>query len=732
MLKSEFKYYFLLGISVLFSLNIYAQDESDITQIIEALMQNNQDESYDFDTYFEHFNELKNHPIDLNNASVYDLESSQLFTDQQINALLKHIEINGKLISIYELQAIPFFEIDFIQNILPFVKVKGNIDDFNIKFGKLLSKGTHQVFLRYQQKFPKTEGYKNGNYLGNPSKIYLRYRYNYSNRLSYGITAEKDAGEPMFKDKNKLGFDFYSFHFFWRKNTKWRAIALGDYQINMGQGLVLWSGFGFNKSVNTAMVKKQGSTLKPFTSVNEYLFMRGAAFTYQFKDFLLTPFVSFKNIDGNINYTDTLENEIESNRIQLAGYHRTATEMQSKNALQELKTGFNFQYFKRDKHIGLNYVSTYFTKPIAFEQKLYNKYQFQGNLLQNVSIDYHYLIKSFHFFGEEALSFSKNEVGYAFLNGVMFNPSKFADISIVHRYYAPQYQTVNYTNAFGESTAPNNEHGIYFGTQLKPFSKITLSAYYDFYKFPWLKYRADKPSRGQDILFQLKYKHNRNFEIYCTYKWETKEENTKIELDKNDRLLVTQQNKNYLQNYFGANAFQFNELNQEYLSYNSYISKSAIEAATFITPKTTQRLRLNISYQLTKNWNINTRAEMSFYNDKINKKQTGYLVYQSITYSNFMFPLSFSARIALFDIPKYDARIYAYENDVLYQFTIPAFYKTGIRTYLNLQYKVTKNIQVWLRLANTYYSKENSMGAGNEQINSKNVFELKAQMRLKF
>lgn len=710
-----------------------AQDtDNSITQIIEELMQNNEDESFDFDTYFEHFTELQNKPINLNQATLYNLEQSQLFSDIQINELLKHIETNGKLISIYELQAIPSFDVDFIKAIQSFVKVNGNIDDFNIKFGKLISKGNYQLFLRYQQKFPKTEGYKTDKYLGNPSKIYLRYKYNYGNRFSYGITAEKDAGEPMFKQKNKLGFDFYSFHIFWRKNAKWQAIALGDYQINMGQGLVLWSGFGFNKSVNAAMVKKQSSTIKPFTSVNEYLFLRGAAFTYQFKNFLFTPFVSYKNIDGNISYTDTLENEIESNRIQLAGYHRTASEMQSKNALQELKAGFNFQYLKRDKHLGINYVSTYFTKPIAFEQKLYNKYQFQGKTLQNISVDYHFLIKSFHFFGEEALSISTSQVGYAFLNGVMFNPSKIADISIVHRYYAPQYQTVNYTNAFAESTTPNNEHGIYFGTQIKPFSKITLSAYYDFYKFPWLKFRADKPSKGQDILFQLKYKHSRSFEIYCTYKWETKEENTKITLDKNDRLLVTKQNKNYLQNYFGENVFRTNELNQEYITYGSTLSKSAIEAATFITPISTQRLRLHLSYKLNKNWSVDSRAEMSFYNDKINTKQTGFLVYQSIAYSNFMFPLSFSARIALFDIPKYDARIYTYENDVLYQFTIPAFYKTGLRTYLNIQYKATKNLQFWLRLSNTYYSKGNSVGSGNEQINSKNVFELKTQMRLQF
>ena len=741
MRKNEISYHlhlktFSLIICILLNFKGAAQIiDTDIQQLIEFIQQNSEEDdesdNFDFDLVFENLIYLNQNKINLNKADLTDLRLAGIFNSAQINSLIKHREDNGKLISIYELQAIPNFEVDYIRTILPFIKVDGDIDDFHIKFSKLIGKGTHQLFLRYHQKFPTKTGITSNKYLGNSSKVYFRYKYNYGNKFYYGITAEKDEGEPMFKEKNKAGFDFYSFHLFWRKNTKWRALALGDYQVNLGQGLVLWSGFGFKKSTNTSLVKKEGTVLKPFTSVNEYLYLRGAAFTYQLKDFSFTPFLSYKKVDANISYTDSTETGLESNRIQVSGYHRTESEMEAKNAITELKAGFNTQFRKRDKHIGLNMVYSNFSHPLTFEEKAYNKYQFQGKNLINTSLDYHYLIKSFHFFGENAMSFSANQTGYALLNGVMFNPDKNVDMSIVHRYYAPQYQTTNYTNAFAESTTPNNEHGIYFGIQLKPIKYISISSYYDFYQFPWLKYRADLPSKGNDFISQLKYKPNKYFEIYATYKREQKEENTKIDLGSNNAIILTESNKPYINAYFNTENFELNDLNQEVLRANAQITKQEIEAATFITPILTQRLRFHVSYTLNKTWTLQSRAEFSFYNDKINTPQTGFMLFQDVKFNKINVPFAFSTRIALFDVPQYDSRIYAYENDVLYQFSIPAFYNTGMRFYLNMQYKASNTIQFWLRFAHTYYSDIKNIGSGNDTIESNKLYEIKVQMRVK-
>ena len=52
---------------------------------------------------------------------------------------------------------------------------------------------------------------------------------------------------------------------------------MGDYQIMFGQGLTFWSGRAFGKSADVINIKKNPLGIKAYTSVDENLFMRGAA-----------------------------------------------------------------------------------------------------------------------------------------------------------------------------------------------------------------------------------------------------------------------------------------------------------------------------------------------------------------------------------------------------------------------------------------------------------------------
>lgn len=710
----------------LFAHFLYAQESQEFTQALEWLLENTEEEQVNFETHLENLAILYDHPLNINKTTTAELAATGLFTNIQTNALLDHIDQYGKLLSVYELQVIPEFTLEFIQVILPYISTASHLDDYHVRFKSLISKGKNQIFFRYQQSFPNKSGFTNNNYIGHPSKLFLRYRYNYDNNLFYGFTAEKDQSEPMFRDKNKLGFDFYSFHFFWRKSEKFSAIALGDYQINLGQGLVLWTGFGFNKSTEQHLNKKEGSTLRPFTSLNEYLFLRGFAMTYHRKNWEMTPFLSYKKVAANISYVDSLNNDLETNRVQINGYHRTAQELENKNAIQELKTGTNIQYKTRKWHLGFNFLFTHFSKEIRFDKKTYNRFQFQGKTLVNTSIDYHYLLKSFHFFGENAISIANNKLGLAALNGVIFTPNKKIDYSIIHRYYQREYQTHYYTNSFGERSTPNGENGIYMGTQLRLSKPITISAYFDYYLLNWLQFRTDKPSSGYDFTSQFKHKISKRFEWYLNFKREEKEGNTKIQLGTNEQLSINSSNRPFIEAYFG------NLENPSSLKPNGNISKQAIESATLITPILLHRLRLNCTFKANKSWTFQTRIEYSFYHDKINPSQRGYLLFQDVKFNSINSPFGFSSRIAIFDIPQFNSRIYAYENDVLYQFSIPAMFNAGMRYYLNLNYQVSTWMDVWLRFATTYYSDISSKGSGNEEILSNKNYDIKMQIRWKF
>src|SRR3569832_19153 len=137
--------------------------------------------------------------------------------------------------------------------LLPYITI-GNVSTGpKITFKRLLTDGKSNFFIRGQKVLERQKGYSdtlpdNARYLGNPLKLYSRYRYTYGNRISLGVTGEKDAGEEFFTGTQPGGFDFYSAHFFYRGNHLLKALALGDYYVQYGQGLTLYSGLAFGKS----------------------------------------------------------------------------------------------------------------------------------------------------------------------------------------------------------------------------------------------------------------------------------------------------------------------------------------------------------------------------------------------------------------------------------------------------------------------------------------------------
>ena len=91
-----------------------------------------------------------------------------------------------------------------------------------------------------------------------------------------------------------------------------------------------------------------------------------------------------------------------------------------------------------------------------------------------------------------------------------------------------------------------------------------------------------------------------------------------------------------------------------------------------------------------------------------------------------------SIRLQYFETEGYDSRLYAYENDVLYSFSIPVFYDKGYRYYLNLNYDVSKKCTVWLRWAQTIYKGKNLIGTGLDEIEGNKRSDVKIQILYQF
>jgi hypothetical protein len=255
----------------------------------------------------------------------------------------------------------------------------------------------------------------------------------------------------------------------------------------------------------------------------------------------------------------------------------------------------------------------------------------------------------------------------------------------VQRAIDKRYQAV-YGNAFTENAYPTNENGVYAGISLKPMTGWRLDMYADFYRFPWLKYLVDAPGYGKDFLVQAIFAPNRLLIIYSRFRSESKQH------DMPGNSTVT----NYL----------------------------------VLIPK--QSWRTQISYKINSAITIRNRIEMLWYDKNENDYETGFLNFFDVLYKPLLKPYSGNIRLEYFETEGYNSRIYTYENDVLYSFSIPGFYDKGYRYYINLTYDAKKNLSVWLRWAQTIYKGKKSLGSGLDEIAGNHRSEIKIQLMLSF
>jgi hypothetical protein len=700
--KRLFKYSFLT-VLLFRSILVFAQDNPNQENIIQRRIETiaeqlgEGDEGLDFNTLLDDLLYFSEHPININNTTPNELAQLPMLDDISIANLMGHIETNGKLLNIYELQGVKGFSVSQIRQIEPFIKVSDNPDATSFSFREMIKEGTHELILRYQQVLNPQEGYSaiedsvlaespNRRYLGSSQKYYARYRFKYSNKVSWGLTMEKDAGEEFFKGSMKQGFDFYSGHLFVSNMGVLKSAALGDFQAQFGQGLVFWSGLAFGKSSDGVSIKRSAQGLRPYTSVDENRFLRGGGTTLKFGKVEITAFGSYKLMDANVSATtDTLTEQEETvSSIFSSGFHRTPGELEDRQSIAETVYGGNVSYKSRRLSIGITAIGYQYSKNIQRSDALYNINEFSGKQNSNYGLDYSYIWKNFHFFGEFALS---QNLGFATINGVFMTIDPRVTITAMVRHLQPKYQAL-YANAVTENSRMNNETGYYLGFNIAPFKNWYLNGFFDVFRFPWLRFQVNGLSFGYETIGQLIYRPSKTFEVYFRFRQKNRQINEPSTFNQEP----IRGTEDELRNYY----------------------------------------RINLSYKLGKSIKLKNRIEYSRYKRGERGVEQGFMIYQDVVYKALSFPVSFSARLAYFDTETYNARIYAYESDVLYGYSFPAYYNRGMKAYLVLRYSIHRNIDAWFRVSNLFWSDREEIGSGLETISGKSRTDIKVQVRFKF
>lgn len=638
--------------------------------------------------------EMAAHPFPINSANADQWNKLFWLPAIKVQHIQDYIQNYGGIASRFELMYIPGITredalilalfVDFEEVQTPRVLME------TIPFND----GTYQLLLRSQQVIQKQTGFADSEthgFAGSPQKLFARYTYQLNDNIHAGYTAEKDAGEPFFRGTNRNGFDFNSFHMQINTGKLLKTLVVGDYQVNLGQGLISWLGYSLGKTsmVMSGMLRNSGITHYQVTDENR--FYRGVAATLGRHDWSFSLWASRHAIDANITSEDSLTHNVkEVSSIQTTGSHATSSEIADEDALHQSLVGTRLEYNRKSFMIGLSWLYNYFDAVLNPPSKSYNLYYFRGRRNYNASIDYQVKRKNLVFFGEEAIS--KNG-GYALLNGFQASVNSRISCNIISRYYKPSYQSI-FGKAFGENSLISNEYGLFMGWELIPFKYTTINLFMDVFRFPWVRYGVDIPTSGHEFMLQVNFMTSEKYRMYLQYRNKVKQDIAVDSLQNDDQ--------------------------------------SEMETEDQIVNNATNRWRYNLNFSPGTGLKLTSRMEYSSDNQISGHPSHGYYIGQDANFKFRKLPMEISVHGAWFKTDNYNVRVYAYEPDMTYSFSIPVMYGEGCRTFLMLKYTVFKKWSFWVKYAETIYFNKSTIGSGLYTIHGNVKSEVKFQLLKKF
>ena len=637
---------------------------------------NNSVNSLNWENELEELSNRLQEPVNLNSATREQLEQFPFLSDIQIEHLLAYIYVHGQMETIYELQLVEELDRQTIQYLLPFVCIKAINNEPAFRWKTMLKDagryGKNEVLTRLDIPFYKRKGYEH-TYLGPSVYNSVKYTFRYRDQLYAGGVAEKDAGEPFAALHNRYGYDYYSFYLLLQNCGRLKSLAVGNYRLSFGQGLVMSTDYLMGKTIYASSFNNRSTGIKRHSSTDEYNYFRGVATTVALtKRLSVSAFYSHRNMDGVVT-----DGEITS--VYKTGLHRSRKEADKKNLLTSQLTGGNVSYQQNHIRLGITGVYYVFNRPYEPELTGYSKYNIHGNHFYNLGIDYAYRWRRFSFQGETAIG----KQGWASLNRLQYSPVQDIQFMLIHRFYSYDYWAM-YAHSFGEGSTVQNEQGYYVGLETTPFSHWRFFVSFDLFSFPWKKYRINKPSRGTDGLIQATFTPRTNLSMYLKYRYKQKE-----------------------RDLTGSKG-------------------------TLTLPIFHHQLRYRLNYSLNDVFSSRTTLDYNHFHSQDRAATKGYQVTQMISSQLPWARLFADVQGSYFCTDDYDSRVYVSEKGLLYTFYTPSFQGRGFRCAVRLRYELNKHWLFITKFGETIYLNRNEIGSGNDLIYGNKKADIQMQLRIKF
>ena len=585
---------------------------------------------------------LHESPIDLNNTSDEELTQLYFLSPQQIDAILAYA-YRHPFESLYELRLIPELADYEIRDLLPFVYInRAALNSETINTDALYAK---EIFAKAHHELLTRIDARNIEAYEGTDPIYtqFRYRFDFRRRVTFGVQLRRPAG----------GFarDLQYGAYLQLNNITphLHTLVAGNFQASFGQGLVLAPVFHSGKSMYVTSVGQQREGLRYYSSVDgQGLHGAGATLRWEWN--------KTTRLDVSALYSMRRAND--------STWHHLL--------------GANLTLRHKKLQVELTAIENLWSDSIhPYTNAKYNRHYFRGRNQAVIGASFRYNHGWFDMFGEvataqnykrfeEALNGEANKPinspnwGIGTIVGCRFYPTSGLSLLALYRYYSPYFDNaLGY--AFSETSRLGDENGGYLGFDITRLRNWRFIGYGDIFYFSGYKYGLGDATRtlGYDAMAEIQYSWSKH------------------------------------PSFQGGDGGRLSlRLRARQKGDATYSTRAQFDWAQG-------------------SWSLRTTAEANIIPSKLstlNSQLTyGYTIFQDISYSLPLREgrgLGLRLRLQGFDAREWANRIYTYEHDVLYAYSIPAVYGLGGRAYLCLRWQIIPQLALYFRASETVYARK--------------------------
>jgi len=436
--------------------------------------------------------------------------------------------------------------------------------------------------------------------------------------------------------------DFISGHGMIKSRNGRFKLTLGDFRLSHGQGLIAYAGLFASPGAGTGALIRTHNTAGGYRSKTESGFYRGISIESHSKKNNLNTlgvWVSNAPLDASLKIN---ENREYWQSLDLSGQHATASQRQKKGSLKWRSVGMYKSFQLRKIHVTTTFRNDKYSAPFFPGSEYFRAGLPEYDNQYTGILSHHGNWGPVALWGEMAF---QSTGGKALIQGLSVPLGNSWELAGIARWANPSFHAP-LSGAFFKRSPPRNELGGYLSIAGPISTKMRMQIYWNHWQFKGVRYLHDRPGKGARLVANLEYKVRKVLKMNLQ---------TLVERDE-QRLSDAGRDP----------ASRYKEL---------------------------LRTRLHLEYLKSRNFKYRARVELSA-NPRSATRSAGILHYWDVIFKPLMSAFRLNARVTWTQIPDYNLRISAFENDVLGRFRITAFSSNALHFSFSTRYKFNANLTI--------------------------------------